>query len=397
MHPLWHEPNVENILWDVVDEHVDEAEFLWGSWERALFDERQTLREVVLRVEERLLAHVDALAVGGAPVRGQRLIPTLEDERPHAVCAATLALLLSGPEGREIVKSHVGAAEGEGLQAMCRAIGVCPHPEVAHHLLEEVESGRTELACVAPRLQALNSQAIAVSPKRLCDYFDSGVPSLQAAAATSARFASHPDSVRSLLDAAYSFDASEVREAALTSGSLLRFDSSYQACCQALESGSACAAVYRLMVSRPKEHARVFEAARQGPSKENRCAALWSLAYVGNVAATQICLEAARSEALLPAALDSFHEITGCPLDNRGKLSLPKAQEWWSDNNKRFEPGIAHCRGVPIANSSSMLRVVESRMSRLWDRVFFEQLEYGAERVLPVGLMKCLIEVLRHE
>src|SRR5436190_24313897 len=49
---------VEPVLWDVVSEHLSEAEFLFGQWQQALRSPRYTMTELRETVEERLQAHL---------------------------------------------------------------------------------------------------------------------------------------------------------------------------------------------------------------------------------------------------------------------------------------------------------------------------------------------------
>ena len=49
------------ILWDVIEEHLDEAEFLFERWDRALFQPSFNLDELAKTFEPRLFAHIDAL------------------------------------------------------------------------------------------------------------------------------------------------------------------------------------------------------------------------------------------------------------------------------------------------------------------------------------------------
>src|SRR5258705_6910781 len=82
-------------LWDISEEHLVDAGFLWTQRERALESPRHTLAEVATGVEERLLAHLDGLIVGGAPVAEKLLVPVLEDDSadPELLVVASLALL----------------------------------------------------------------------------------------------------------------------------------------------------------------------------------------------------------------------------------------------------------------------------------------------------------------
>src|SRR5262245_8822795 len=89
------------ILWDVIDEHLDEGEFSFTRWRRALEAPHFILSEVKRKREEPLLAHIDGLVVGGAAVAEARLQPELEAEEPGAherIVVAALALLAGGRE-----------------------------------------------------------------------------------------------------------------------------------------------------------------------------------------------------------------------------------------------------------------------------------------------------------
>src|SRR6266487_4537415 len=79
--------------WDVYEEHVDEAGFLWTQWMLANRAADRTIAAVEAGPEERLRAHLDALVIGGAPVRERFLLPALGSGDPEQVFVATAALL----------------------------------------------------------------------------------------------------------------------------------------------------------------------------------------------------------------------------------------------------------------------------------------------------------------
>lgn len=86
------------ILWDVVEEHLDEAEFLAETWHVNLDSPAYLRDEFEAGPQERLLAHVDGLVVGGEEVRAELLEPALADEETERWRAAAVALsLLSHP------------------------------------------------------------------------------------------------------------------------------------------------------------------------------------------------------------------------------------------------------------------------------------------------------------
>ncbi len=92
------DPRSDAILWDVVEEHLDEAEFLAETWHVNLDSPAYLRHEFEQGPQERLLAHVDGLVVGGEDVRAELLEPALADEDTERWRAAAVALcLLSHP------------------------------------------------------------------------------------------------------------------------------------------------------------------------------------------------------------------------------------------------------------------------------------------------------------
>lgn len=86
----------ELILWDVVEEHFDEATFLFDQFEELLDHPMLTLADLERTVESRLLAHLDGLVVGGPPVAERLLIPALTqigEDGAARITAAALALI----------------------------------------------------------------------------------------------------------------------------------------------------------------------------------------------------------------------------------------------------------------------------------------------------------------
>jgi hypothetical protein len=115
---------IDLILWDVIEEHLDEAEFLFERWNRALFQPGIYLNELARHFEPRLLAHLDALVVGGSEVAQQILLPEFYAAKdPTRTTVAALALL-SNPEGSWIEEVIRFAQESEGKiqQAVIRAL-----------------------------------------------------------------------------------------------------------------------------------------------------------------------------------------------------------------------------------------------------------------------------------
>jgi hypothetical protein len=86
-----------SVLWDIVEEHLDEAAFLLQSWLAAARSPRTSLAALQKTIESRLIAHLDGLAVAGTVVSDRLLWPALADKskaRASVVASAGAALLL---------------------------------------------------------------------------------------------------------------------------------------------------------------------------------------------------------------------------------------------------------------------------------------------------------------
>src|SRR3569832_1116128 len=81
-------PTIRAIPWDIYEEHLDEAAFLWGQWERAMDAAHYTIDEVIEGPERRLRAHLDGLVLGGHPVAENLLVPALADEDEGKITAS---------------------------------------------------------------------------------------------------------------------------------------------------------------------------------------------------------------------------------------------------------------------------------------------------------------------
>jgi uncharacterized protein (TIGR02270 family) len=82
------------VLWDVIDEHLAESEFLFEQVQRSWESLSLTPDRLEKGLEARLGAHVDGIVVGGRPVRELRLVPAIADAaaNPEALPPAALAL-----------------------------------------------------------------------------------------------------------------------------------------------------------------------------------------------------------------------------------------------------------------------------------------------------------------
>lgn len=160
----------EEILWDVVEEHLDESEFLVELWAGSRRSSGYTLAELERGPETRLYGHVDGLVVNG-PLALERVAwPVAEDAKaePTRLCAAALALLeggdfrvldvLAGANAKQ--EAAPGEGDGEGAQDEARRLAALKQLAERIDALEADEASKTavqeyELGAEAWRVSAL--------------------------------------------------------------------------------------------------------------------------------------------------------------------------------------------------------------------------------------------------
>ena len=126
-------PRGRDVLWDVIDEHLAEADFLAGQWLAVARSSRISARARQLTIEPRLIAHVDGLVLGGATVADRALWPLLAVGEPDdtvPMMAAALALLADADGAtvdrlverlRDTRDAAVRAAIGKAFEITARA------------------------------------------------------------------------------------------------------------------------------------------------------------------------------------------------------------------------------------------------------------------------------------
>lgn len=134
---------------DVLEEHLDEASFLWSQWERALVSSLHELSDTA-ELEERLLAHVDGLVIGGEPAVSELLLPGLETDEPERVSASALALL-SAPGKRELEEALGVLDSGDEVQraGLARALELSEREGLEAMLLKRLTAEDPALQAVA--------------------------------------------------------------------------------------------------------------------------------------------------------------------------------------------------------------------------------------------------------
>ena len=297
-----------------MEEHLEEAGFLWTQWERSLDAADYTLAEVAAGDERRLLAHLDGLALGGAEVAEELLLPALEQERAETVAAAALALLCSrDPRHGDAVSAAREAAPVEGQRAwvLQRAMELAS-PLDDHTAIQDER---------APRGAAL------------ADWQEDGLP-----------------------------ETTRARDAALQQGTAQDLEGVLERCRALVEEGSpGCRVPLQLLGQWGGDAGQaILLEALQRPGMQQD--ALWALGFAGTVEAAEACLEVMdlHEDLALPAT-EAFCAITGHQQESPG---VEGAQQWWLNNKERFGPGMRYIRGREPGAETMVEALLSAPMGR---------------------------------
>jgi len=376
---------------DIYEEHLGEVAFLSSRWERALVAPDRDLSDAA-EWEERLLAHVDGLVVGGTELAEMLLVPALKSEEPMEVFAAALALLESGASGWEPILATLQEGSPEGNPGIQRALELTAGLE-PRRLLPLMSS--------QPSLQRLVLEVLAFHgtlPEGLVMEFVSHADSKLRAAAWRGlqRFpgAFKQDSLRAALEST----EPEVLHAAISAGLIGNARAAWSACRKVAERhapGYREALVLLALGGGERELGLLLELLRIPSLVVD---VLWALGFCGRASAAEACLPLMAEDRTVAAlAGEAFSAITGlrfegkylaAPETPRAEEPIPLEQEaldadlvprpedalqvpnpepvaaWWQAHRTRFEQGARYLRGTPFEGSSLLAALRHEPMRR---------------------------------
>lgn len=377
------------LLVDVLEEHLDEAEFRWLQWERALEAPDFTLDETATR-EERLLAHLEALEDESA--LDTVLRPAFDSEEALRVSAATYALLGLGQVDEVLMRMR--GAEAPTRAAILRALEVSDAPGLAPRLLELLKLEDTVLqAAVLETLAFRQAAPVEV----LARFFTHDEPRARVAALRGAP--SLPEeTVRrhlpALLDSAHPGIRAAAMEAGLASGVRLAWD----ACRKAVQAPGAHAREAMVLLALGGDEAEASLLVDLLESAELCAHALWALGFSGRVPAMEACLRNLAVPEVARLAGEAFSAMTGLRLE--GAFAVPPGErpedepeppeeqesldanwvlrpeddlpwpdvaavkDWWAQNRARFVKGTRYLQGQPFSGPVLVAALESSPMRR---------------------------------
>jgi uncharacterized protein (TIGR02270 family) len=384
------------LLWDIFEEHLNEATWLWEQWEQSLDSALYSLEEVAEDTERRLQAHLAGLVYGGRPVAEALLIPALASDDVAAAAVATWALVQAeDADHQDTVIEVLSAADPLRRAVMGRALSLSPRVDLSR-LVPLWNSAAPELRALV--LDIFGSREPAWIRDRLALALRSGQAQLVAAGLRAVgrgrerAFLAH---VQYALDAPHPEYLNELVSTALALGE----KRAWQLCRAVDISDDRGRFVLGMLGASPDGNDRAF-VRRKIIEPALRQHVIWALGFSGDAESVEVLIQTLSDEGSARMAGEAISAITGLNISSAFEsgdessateevdpdgpppviaadagLPLPSGcavQEWWSRERARFRPGSRYVRGQP--------RTVETLRAAL--------------RTFPTWRRKCLITEL---
>ncbi|NVJ05733.1 TIGR02270 family protein [Myxococcus sp. AM001] len=394
-------PRRPSVRWELLERHLEEAEFLWTQWEHALWSPEHTLSSVAEGDEGRLRAHLDALVLGGRAVATRLLLPALASEEPSRVASATWALLSAEDhDWREPVLRHLEEGPEETQPGILRALELLDRADLHASLLKRLSTLAPALQAGLLRVARIRHLDASAALEQLDWEAD---PAPHAEALRALPFLPRTQTGDARLSRALRHAHPSVSTAALETGLLLGSREAWERA----RGSNARAALLTLAVAGEAKDLAALTARMKDPTADGEV--LWALGFSGRLAAADALLPLARDEAQGALALASFAAITGLPLappflvdapsdeapapeDLHEALPSPEVppakvdaqavETWWAQRRGGFTAEQRYLRGAPLT-VQALSRALETEPMRRRPSLAWEiALRGGGSRVV---------------
>ncbi len=315
---------LDPIRWDVIDEHLDEADFLFEQWVAALESATYRHPRLCRGLEYRLVAHVDGLAVGGDAVAERLLWPAIAPDADGVtrVAAATAALVSDGDPARiDRLLAAVGTlAPGPCRDGVVLALTASPRPELSARVWSAAE--RVEDQARAPLLAIAAGRGGSAPGPRCTAWMDRaatlGDPGERAIAAAAAVHLPRANALRVAERLLGDADA-RVQAAAfatgLVHGSAVAYGFAVDVARGRLPAPVALVRVAMTAVALIGESGCVEMLHGRAAQADLRDAAIWALGFTGRIDAVSLLLPMLVDDAVAALAAEAIVGITGLGRD----------------------------------------------------------------------------------
>ncbi|MDC0669993.1 TIGR02270 family protein [Nannocystis radixulma] len=365
-------------LWDVLEEHLDEAEFLWGQWEQSLVAPNYTLEEVETTVEPRLFAHLDGLVIGGAAAAERLLVPALESDESTRVSAAAFALLLGPVESALDTLFTVLQDLPEQRPGLVRAFACSDRADLVPRLQACLSDVDEAIVAAAAEALLFRDEPVSDALSVLLASDDPAARSLGLRAlAGEANGAAHVRAIH----AGLADDDPRVVDAAISAGLLLAPAPTWtRVRARAEEPDGDLALLLLALRGQAGDHAAVA-ALLADPSR--RPAAIHALGHVGAPEWVDACLEWLDDAAAGPLVGEMMQALTSVALEDEGLTlavedeslehtpedDLPRpdplpTMQWWLRRRAQYEDGQRYLHGRPRTRAEVLEGLTSGPMRR---------------------------------
>lgn len=362
------------ILIDILEEHMEEADFLWQQRKNALTDRVYNLTDMA-ELEERLLAHLDGLVLGEKEA-WKLLEPTLSSGGEGEVFTAAFVALDSRVSTMiDLVNKTFSEAEGDVLNGICYAYKHTMNSEVENILCPLLDSDNGLI--LAASIDSLSFRRNSIDANKLQTFLSNKDPKIVTAtlkAIRRLRVSQLREDVERLLEN----EIIEVRIEAIKTGLLLGSRKTLEACRRMIIKrieGTDQLIEYPGLMGQPDDVNILMNALKEPGLVRN---AVTALGLLGNISTIELLIQCAADPKLSRLAGESLSIITGVDL-GKEKLVAEKPQEpkesslteeeeeefvtdpdedlpypdaeklnaWWRSNAAKFDKRVRYRNGKP--------------------------------------------------
>jgi uncharacterized protein (TIGR02270 family) len=315
-----------DFFWHILEESLDEAEYLWARWERSLDSHDLPLQRVAFWIENRLRGSLDGVRTAGDAAVAAVLEPGLASDSAGRVAASAYVLAsMASAQSLDALGRALSSFAGPSLDAVRRGAERSDNPRVVTKLTPLLQNGAPHAQAAV--LDLCSFRAIAAGAP-LSALLESPDPFTRAAAVRAARDV--PALPVAIVNRALGETDPHVLVAAIETGLWHGMSSAWELClalCSTPPVAAACRPLLALLAMSGSQRAeRALLTALE--HKELQRDAVFALGVWGRVPAIDACLALMREGRQPRVAGEAFCAITGLDLAAAGLVvKEPEAPE----------------------------------------------------------------------
>lgn len=357
---------------DILEEHLEEADFLLQQRENALSDRVYDLQGLA-ELEERLLAHLDGLLVGEKEA-WKLLEPKLADGEFGEVFAAAFVALESKDSARiELVRKVFPEAEGAVMNGIRHALRHAPALDIDKVVRPQL--GHKKGAVRAAAIDVLSFRRILLEKHYLRSSLNEDDP-LVVVAALNAVARLRLSDLNAEVNTALGNHSAQIRAEAMRAGVLMKNEKVLNRCRKAVLEGAEEAGSAMILIGLagdPSDAALIVHGLEEADLARH---AVIALGLLGSVAAMEPLIARCSDPGLSRLAGDAIRTLSGIDLEKE-RLTAPKTvspqaaepdreddletdpdeglshpdpekiASWWKANAPRFDRNVRYRLGHP--------------------------------------------------